>query len=1168
MGILGRCTVALLLPLLLTWADAAEDSVSILPNGGFEALVPASGVVETGGEFRLWSLKGSSLVPDKWTLNAWFKGELEVMTDADPGIGRFLRLRAPKERAAHIELPQVDPGVSRTHDALDFEVRFRGGPVVLSAYESTVPGKSPAVVTVDTSAGPPAGAEPGDNTWRTFRCRYLMPDVPFRLALGVAAGATADVDAAELIPARIDVEGAGQWLSVRDFGATGSGFETGATVTAGSPRITVAEIGDFGPGQTVAVSKCNPRYSACTVRGPTAMYGKCELRFDDALEVRGFDGSGGDWIVFMLEVTAVDPGRFRWTDDLARSWKGTDVPVSGDWQTLSGGLDVRFKQNDEVRPGHVLSVSARTQLLTVIERIEGNTVWLRDAPTRTTDQALMRHMDSAALQGAIDAAVKLKRNLFFPDGHYRLHRGLTIRHADITIAGRSAEKTILDISDGVGAVFGVYGGRNVTVRNFSMVGHTSLAEKPGTMRNVNGSPFWCCALKSCSAMTFHSVENMLVENVHASKMASEAFYCQAASRVAGEPDPELYTRSLIFRRCSVTDCAANAFNNNDTSENTTVEYCRIDGAGWHAYEGPARFIRLIGNYVRNAGPFTIGDMSHRYKHLNELGCGQAIVRDNVFESGGRCGGITVNYGARQVAIANNLFINYNGTAITVSGVTARLGFPAKNMTVTGNIIDLTYHGDKPSGRTGIKIDASHVIAADNQIYVRGDPVPGTTGISITEGIQDVIVHDNLIRNCGFGLRAQRRISSVAAVVDASTFTDTSLPLEWHVSHRYRGWYLAWIAARGVSTIAAFDPDTFQFALATPKPGMKAGDAFHLFPPQARWSIHDNTITDCVVPVSLDAYGSATSAFRNNVIARGQATNVTCAAAIAGQFSVVGNQFHGFGADTCVTLELLPDKLGRVLPNLIRDNVFQGCSTPIVERAAGLWNACCRSGNLASAPGSDTLTPLTMAVTAAVEHNTTDSRRVVAAALPAGFALDGDVSEWPWSDPGRTRAIRFTPGGDDAGMSDRFCVAADKEALVLAFEIRHGATRELKTSGTWAGGDGVEISFRNTNPRKRTPIFMLWAKAEGGVISGNYGGTSPEQTRVLGAQTACVGKQVKNGWTCEVRIPFGATGLTRTDITGLKLNIGSYHISDGLWLVWAPTGSAVWHVDSAGDIAFE
>ena len=472
-------TLSILLAGALAVGSEDAPTASVLENArlaGPNALVPAPGVPESGGKYRDWTLKNGNLVPEGWTLNAWFKGELEVIEEDAADVPRCLRICAPKERDSHIELPPVPSDWAKTYHAVDFKVRYRGGPVLLAAYEYTIPGKSPAVVTVETSLGPVKDA--GDpNRWLTFECRYFMPDVPFRLALGVAAGGTAEIGTAEWVPLKVDVEGGGQWLNARDFGATGSAFETTAKVTAESRQIEVADAGDFEPGQTVAISKCCPQYAARTVRGPTDMYGKCDLAFDDALEVRGFDGSGGDWLVFIVELTAVNPRRFRWSDDLARSWKGTDVPVTDDWQPLSGGLEVRFKQTDKLLPGHVLSVSARTQLYTIIERIEGNTVWLRDVPTRSTEEAVMRHMDTHALQRAIDVAVKLKRNLFIPDGHYRLHRGLTIRHANVTIEGRSGEGTLMDISDGQGAVFSVHGGVNVTVRNLKMIGHTSV--RPG-----------------------------------------------------------------------------------------------------------------------------------------------------------------------------------------------------------------------------------------------------------------------------------------------------------------------------------------------------------------------------------------------------------------------------------------------------------------------------------------------------------------------------------------------------------------------------------------------------------------------------------------------------------------------------------------------------------------
>jgi hypothetical protein len=751
-----------------------------------------------------------------------------------------------------------------------------------------------------------------------------------------------------------------QWINVMDFGVSGSQLETTAATIAGSKKIVVNNPEGFKVGQGVMISKCDPHYIRKELRGLTGMYERVKIPFDEVVELRGFDGSGGDWLIFILDIRSDNPYTFRWSDDLALSWKGTDVPITWDWQKLSGGMEIKFKKRD-MEPGMVINFTARTQLRTTIEKIEGNNVWLKDAPSRSVNGAIMRHNDTDALRAALKSAQEANKNLFIPKGYYRIDEGLTIENTNITIEGENPEHTIFDISDGVGAVFRLRMGRDITIRNLTLIGHTGLEEKAGTMSNIKNFPFWCSALKSCQAVAIENTERVLIENVHAKRMAAEAFYCQGSSRRNGEV-PDIYTKSLTFRRCSVIDCAANAFNNNDTSENTTVEYCRIDGAGWHAYEGPGRFIRLIGNYVRNAGSFTIGDMSHRDEDLNELGCGQAIIRDNVFESGGRCAGILVNHGSRQVCIANNLFINYNGNAITVSGRTVRTSYPSKNMTITGNIIDLSYRGENQAARTGIKIDASHVIASDNQIYVRGDRINETTGISISEGIEDVIVHDNLILNCGAGLNANRRESSVATVLNTQTFTDTQIPLEWQISSRYQGWNIVWLADNMLSTISDFDPDKLQFTLEKPKTDLKTGDSFHLFPPQARWDIHDNTITDCWKPVKIDVYGSATTTLRNNLIARGHAADANTACQIAGQVNLIGNHFEGFDASGCIALELIPDKQGRILPNQVRDNVFQNCALPVIERKAGLWNACSREGNLYSATDLGTLKPLTAART--------------------------------------------------------------------------------------------------------------------------------------------------------------------------------------------------------------
>jgi hypothetical protein len=442
-------------------------------------------------------------------------------------------------------------------------------------------------------------------------------------------------------------------------------------------------------------------------------------------------------------------------------------------------------------------------------------------------------------------------------------------------------------------------------------------------------------------------ERTLIENVHASRMASECFYASGtARRSTGEQ--KQYQKSLIYLRCSVTDCAANAFNNNDMGENTSVLYCRVDGAGWHAAEMPVRFLKLVGNYVRNAGPFTIGDMNHRYDDLHNLGCGQAIVADNVFEGIGRCGGVAVNHGSGQVVIANNLFINHNGPAITASSYTTRTSFPSNTVTITGNIIDMTCVGEKSAWRAGITVSASNTIVADNQVYVRGRPDPQVAGIIISEPAVNVIVHDNLIRNCQLGLVTGRAGSRITEVIDATTFLEQGLPLEWKNSHLYRGWNVAWMggaAPNTLSVIEAFDPVTLRFKLREPRK-MTAGEAFHAFPSgPANWNFHDNTITGCQKPVVLDSYGSEASWFRDNLVTRGEASNVKAAIDVRGMFKLAGNHISGFDEKDSSALSLSADLPSRTAQSVYRGNIFQKCTAVVAKDQAALWAAAKSEGNV-------------------------------------------------------------------------------------------------------------------------------------------------------------------------------------------------------------------------------
>ena len=742
------------------------------------------------------------------------------------------------------------------------------------------------------------------------------------------------------------------WLNVVELGASGSEFTTTAQTKAGSAQITVKDPGDFRVGQGVMVSRCNIHFTGKDLWGPEEPYSH-HGPLGDAIEIRGYDGACGSWIGYVLDIDGEGPLTFRWSDDLTRTWKGKKTPVTYDWQPLSQNIEVKFNRRD-LKPGNFVTFSARDQLVSTIEKIEGSVLTLKHPANRTAADAVVRHCDGAAIQATIDRAIREHKNVFLPAGRYRLAAGLSVRKASgIAIEGASGVDTVLDITEGAGSCLGLHQGTEVTVRNLRMIGHTPMAEAAGSFKGGTGHWFWPCALRPCGAMGIHGTERVFVENVHASRMSTECFISGGPFR-EGAKEPAEYTKSATFLRCSVTDCAANAFNNCDFAENTNILYCRIDGAGWHAYEGSGRFIRLIGNYVRNAGPFTIGDIPVNFTraqlaHFEKLGVGQAVVADNVFEGIGRCGGVTICHGPTQVIVANNLFINYNGTAINASASTVFWSFPPQNISITGNIIDLTCQGQRNYwGATGIVVSTSDTTVSNNQVYVRGACDPKTTGIRLVDGAQNVLVHDNLIRNCGSGLVALRLEGKVVKVADSRRFTVEGVPYPWQYSGFYKGWQLVWLGdGKSKTPLAAdvFDNDTLEFRLAEPCEGVQAGDKFVLTPPLANWQVRSNTIDGCRSPVVLDALGSATSIFKDNLISRGAATGVGQAVSLRGRFTLSGNHVIGFDEPGSAALLLGPDAIGRVARNRIERNTFERCETVVKESRAGVWKESLADDNL-------------------------------------------------------------------------------------------------------------------------------------------------------------------------------------------------------------------------------
>ncbi|MCE5238941.1 hypothetical protein LLH23_10665 [bacterium] len=741
------------------------------------------------------------------------------------------------------------------------------------------------------------------------------------------------------------------WLNAADFNASGSEFTTGATTTAGSSQVTVKDIGDFKVGQGVMVSRCNVQYGRAGLWGPRATYEK-QRPLKGEMEFRGYDGAAGSWFVYIVDVVQSSPAKWRWTDDFCRTWHDGGV-VDDQWHALSGGTEIRFHPF-EWQDGYTVVFSARDQLLSRIEKIEGNVLTLKDAANRSAADAVVRHSDDAALQAALDEAIKQKRNLFIPRGRYCLARGVVLRNpSGLTVQGASPEDVVFDISEGNGTCVSLSGGSEATLRNLTLLGHMGLehADQAGYMNTLGGRGLWGFYLKTSGAVAISGTERVLVENCHARRMSQEAFVSGGASRIA--PPPRTSTKQTTYLRCSAVDCARNGFNDwNLGPENTSVLYCRIVDVGGCSWEGASRFMHFIGNYVRNAGTIAMGNLgtANRDASFATLGAGQHIVADNVFEAGNRYAGkrggpmVVTSHGSTQVIIRNNLFINFNSPAIESNGRADLTHYPSTNTIISGNIIDLTCTEETPVARYGIGVSTNDTTVCNNQVYVRGAADPKVTGLRLLEPAVNLIVHDNLIRNCGQGLVTTRAQSRVDQVVDDRTFLTTAysgVPAGRPPGHDYKGWHVVWLEGAkvvGQSVLEGCDAETCRFTLREPR-AMKPGDVFEVYPAaSANWLIRANTITGCTVPVVLDSYGSATSVFTGNTIARGDATGVKEALALRGRFDLLDNLFSGFDETGGAVLGLYLDRLGQAPANLYRGNVFSQCGTLVAEQQKGLWEA--------------------------------------------------------------------------------------------------------------------------------------------------------------------------------------------------------------------------------------
>lgn len=962
------------------------------------------------------------------------------------------------------------------------------------------------------------------------------------------------------------------WLNARDCGASGSEYATTASITQGEKTITVAAPGDFQVGQGVMLSQAAPRIVLSQVWGPRheVAWGRTPK---GEVDIRGYDGSQGDWLVLVLDV-AENSRTFRWSEDLARSWHET-VPISGDWQPLRDGLEVRFNEFAWEK-GYTVAFGARGQLVTRIERIEGNVITLRDAPTRTAANADLKHCDDAALQETIDRAIKEKRHVLIPVGRYRLSKSLRVDHPDgIRIEGTVAADTILDMSEGNGACIVLAGGIEATLRNLTMVGHSGFDQRDqcGHIPMLGSSYFWGFAAKNCNAVTTNGTQRVLVENCHGRRMASECFVAGGKSRgLPDQPNPN-HSVGITYLRCSAIDCGRNGFNDvNVGEENTQILQCRIVDVGGCAWESASRFVRFEGNYVRNAGTVAMGNLgvANRDATYPEVGSGQHVIANNVFEQVVPYGSCAIRsaVGAHQVIITDNRFINFGSSAIAITGNSDPAHYPSAHSTIRGNIFDMTEVGTTSKARTAISVSAAGTIISDNQIYVRGACDPNVTAIQVLEPARDLTVHDNLIRNCGTGIQGGRSTSRVGSVIDGTTFVASNLflPLDERRPEQCQGWRIAWLRgsrAAEFSEIGAVTgadkPETTQIRLAAPRE-IKPGDSFQVLPPVMNWQIHHNTIADCLHPVVLDGYGSPTSGFRDNLLTREATTGIKQAIELHGRFQLTGNRLIGFDEADCAALSLFPDPAGQPARSQIVGNGFERCAQPVRENGEGLWQAAATQGNEFTDCGQ--APPQAVAETEPAPVVTVQPPAPPELPVPSvekAPVVDGAVEEWPWQDSARVILIAQTPTGQTVPVAAKACAARDGEFLYLAVRIASADPAGLRGGTDFSACDGVEFSLRASGENPATHV--LWGSCDGKWLPLAAGGATASQCATMQQEVRYAARIAAGEWTCEWRVPWRELGIGADG--KLPSNLGLHVTATNAWLAWVATGGPFYDVQAAG-----
>ena len=195
-------------------------------------------------------------------------------------------------------------------------------------------------------------------------------------------------------------------------------------------------------------------------------------------------------------------------------------------------------------------------------------------------------------------------------------------------------------------------------------------------------------------------------------------------------------------------------------------------------------------------------------------------------------------------------------------------------------------------------------------------------------------------------------------------------------------------------------------------------------------------------------------------------------------------------------------------------------------------------------------------------------RAYAVARPP--VIDGTIGdgEWPGWSPERALPL-VSLAKDSAGLpsAGEGCVLFDRDHLYVAARTTAPGEPLLREGGTWGpeGTGGIEVAVATEVRRRLGPVFVLHAYPSGTLESTTDGGATPEAARAFGQAVAFAPRILDDQiWNCELRIPFAALGVDRSDLRHLRFNLGLRRngAPGGPWFAAAPTGGANYQVANA------